>query len=121
MSDLAEPVVVFITVGSRSEAVMLAEKLVGERLAACVQILPEIESIYRWQGRVEFASEFLILIKTTRDRLVELEVAVLALHSYETPEIIAVPVTHCLPAYLAWLKESVGPASGEAGASAPQH
>ncbi len=100
-------IVVLIVSGSREEAVRLAEMLVGAHLAACVQILPEIESIYRWQGKVERAAEILILAKTTEACFTELEREVRALHSYSTPEIIALPVTNSSAPYVAWLIENV--------------
>jgi periplasmic divalent cation tolerance protein len=79
--------------------------LVGAHLAACVQILPEMESVYRWQGKIERQSEILLIAKTTRAKFVELEREVRALHSYDTPEIIAVPVVDGSPSYLQWLKD----------------
>jgi periplasmic divalent cation tolerance protein len=104
MSDeYREPVVVLMTAGSRDEAVRLAEMLVGSRLAACVQILPEMESVYWWQGGIERDPEYLLLAKTTRDNFEMLEQQVRALHSYETPEIIAIPVTASSAPYLEWL------------------
>jgi len=77
--------------------------LVGAHLAACVQILPEIESVYRWQGRVERQAEVLLIAKTTMGKFDELEREVRALHSYDTPEIVAVPVTVGSAPYLEWL------------------
>jgi periplasmic divalent cation tolerance protein len=98
-----EPIVVLMTAANREEASRIAEMLVGARLAACVQILPEIESVYRWQGEVKRENEILLLAKTVASRFAELESKVRALHSYETPEIIAVPVTDSSSAYLGWL------------------
>ena len=98
-----EPIVVLMTAANRDEASRIAEMLVGARLAACVQILPEIESVYRWQGEVKREKEILLLAKTVASRFAELESRVRALHSYETPEIIAVPVTESSAPYLAWL------------------
>jgi periplasmic divalent cation tolerance protein len=100
-------VVVMITTSSRAEAVRLAELLVGERLAACVQILPKMESIYRWQGEIKRDAEFLILVKTTQVNLDDLMREVRAQHSYETPEIIALPIIHAFAPYLSWLNENV--------------
>jgi periplasmic divalent cation tolerance protein len=98
-----DAIVVFMTASSGEEAARLAEMLVGAHLAACVQILPEMESVYRWQGKIERQSEVLLLAKTTIDKFEELEREVRALHSYETPEIIAVPVTAGSAPYLEWL------------------
>lgn len=103
-----DAVVVFITAPNRDEAGELAQMLVETRLAACVQILPRIESIYRWQGRVERQEEVLLLAKTLRSKFDDLEREVRARHSYETPEIVAVPIEYGSVAYLGWLGDSVG-------------
>lgn len=100
-------IVVVVTAGSREEAARLAEMLVGARLAACVQILPEIESIYRWQGSVQREAETLLLAKTTEACFQDLEREVRALHSYETPEIVALPVVASSESYFSWLIENV--------------
>jgi periplasmic divalent cation tolerance protein len=106
MKDVA--ITVMMTAGSREEAVRLAEMLVGARLAACVQILPEIESVYHWQGEVRRDPEVLLLAKTTQARFALLEREVRALHSYETPEIIALPIIAASAPYLEWLTATVG-------------
>lgn len=98
-----DAIVVFITAANGEEAARLAEMLVGAHLAACVQILPEMESVYRWQGKIERQSEILLLAKTTQGKFAELEREVRALHSYDTPEIIAVPVSEASAPYLKWL------------------
>jgi periplasmic divalent cation tolerance protein len=98
-----DAIVVFLTAANGEEATRLADMLVGAHLAACVQILPEIESVYRWQGNIERSSEVLLLAKTTRGKFDELEREVRALHSYKTPEIIAVPVLIGSGPYLEWL------------------
>ena len=103
MDNSAEAIVVMMTAASPDEASRIAEMLVSVRLAACVQILPEIESVYRWQGEVKREKEILILAKTVRSRFAELESKVRALHSYETPEIIALPITAASEPYLKWL------------------
>ena len=95
-----------MTAANGEEAARLADMLVGAQLAACVQIMPEMESVYRWQGRVERQSEILLLAKTTTRKFEELEREVRALHSYETPEIIAVPITAGSSPYLQWLIET---------------
>ena len=99
-----DPIVVFMTAASGEEATRLAEMLVGAHLAACVQILPEMESVYRWEGKVERQSEVLLLVKTTQAKFSDLEREVRALHSYETPEIVAVPITAGSAPYLEWLR-----------------
>jgi periplasmic divalent cation tolerance protein len=81
----------------------IALAVVEARLAACVNILPRVQSIYRWQGAVESASEIPLLIKTTAANYPALEAAIRARHPYETPEIIALPVERGLPAYLNWV------------------
>jgi periplasmic divalent cation tolerance protein len=101
-----DAIVVFMTAANGEEASRLAEMLVGAHLAACVQILTEIESVYRWQGKIERSSEVLLLVKTTRDKFDELEREVRALHSYDTPEIVAVPIVAGSAPYLEWLVKS---------------
>ncbi len=102
-----EPIVVLMTAANGEEAARLADLLIGAHLAACVQILPEMESVYRWEGKVERQAETLLLAKTTRARFEDLEREVRALHSYETPEIIALPIVAGSAPYLEWLRESV--------------
>ena len=99
-----EAMVVFMTAPNREEAERLAEILVNRRLAACVQILPEITSFYHWQGKIERESELLILAKTTSENFSELEKTVREYHSYTTPEIVAVPASDVSAPYLNWLK-----------------
>ncbi len=96
-------IVVLMTAGSREEAARLAEMLVNSRLAGCVQILPEIESIYFWKGKVARQPETLLIAKTVEGKFDELQREVTALHSYETPEIVALPVTNASAPYLEWL------------------
>jgi periplasmic divalent cation tolerance protein len=104
--EVSDAIIVFMTAANGEEAARLADMLVGAHLAACVQILPEMESVYRWQGKIERQAEILVLAKTTRSKFDELEREVRALHSYDTPEIIAVPVTAGSAPYLEWLKSS---------------
>ena len=104
-----DAIMVLMTAGSREEAARLADMLVVARLAACVQILPEIESIYHWEGKVERAPEILLLAKSTQANFAALEAAVRSLHSYETPEIIALPITLASAPYLEWLTANVIP------------
>ena len=102
-------IVVMMTAGSQEEASRLAEMLVGAHLAACVQIMPQMESVYRWKGAVHRAPEFLLLAKTTAACFDELEREVRALHTYDTPEIIAVPVAHVSAPYFEWLTSNAFP------------
>ena len=108
MSSVAdEAIVVLMTAANGEEAARLADLLIGAHLAACVQILPEMESVYRWQGKIERQAETLLLAKTTRSKFEELEREVRALHSYETPEIIALPIVAGSAPYLEWLRKSL--------------
>ena len=102
-------IVVLMTAGSQEEASRLAEMLVGAHLAACVQIMPQMESIYRWKGEVHREPEILLLAKTTAACFDELEREVRALHTYDTPEIVAVPVSHVSAPYLEWLMTNAFP------------
>lgn len=104
-----DAIVVFMTAANGEEATRLADLLVGAHLAACVQILPEMESVYRWEGKIERQSEILLIAKTTTAKFAELEREVRALHSYETPEIVAVPLVAGSSPYLAWLLDSLNP------------
>lgn len=94
---------VFTNMPDEPSAEALALALLEARLAACVNLLPAVRSIYRWQGKVEQASEVLLLIKTTAARYAALEAFVRARHPYELPEFVAVPATHGLTEYLAWV------------------
>ncbi len=104
-----DAIIVFMTASNGEEATRLAELLIGAHLAACVQILPEMESVYRWQGKIERQSEVLMIAKTTAGKFAELEKEVCALHSYETPEIVAVPIVAGSNPYLDWLTASLEP------------
>jgi len=99
---------VFCTTDDRDEADTIAEALVGAELAACVQIAGPITSVYRWQGEVERAEEWLLLAKTTPARYEALEAAIIEAHSYDVPEIVAVPIERGSAAYLEWLRTSTG-------------
>jgi periplasmic divalent cation tolerance protein len=101
------PVLVLTTVGPAFDAAALARELVEQRLAACVNIIPRIESVYRWQGRVETDAEQLLLIKTTRERLDALREALLARHPYDVPEFVVIEPEAMSDAYRAWLVASV--------------
>ncbi|HLO62062.1 MAG TPA: divalent-cation tolerance protein CutA [Azonexus sp.] len=81
----------------------IALALVEDKLAACVNILPRVQSVYRWQGSVESATEIPLLIKATANNYAALEAKIQALHPYDVPEIIAVPIARGLPAYLTWV------------------
>jgi len=104
---VSERVVAFSTVGSAQDAERIAHALVERRLAACVSVVPGVVSHYRWQGAVERAEERLLVIKTRGDRLEALRAALVALHPYELPELVALPIAGGHPPYLAWIDESV--------------
>ena len=105
---MTNKIVVLVTCGSMKEARRLAKAIVGARLAACVSVATApVESVYRWKGRVERAREYLMLIKTTRKRFAVLRREVERLHSYDVPEIIALPISAGSPGYLNWLNDSV--------------
>jgi len=105
----AEILIGFCTVPDRASAERIAHTLVAERLAACVNIIPQVVSVYRWQGQVERSEELLILIKTTREvRLGDLKDRLLTLHPYDVPEFLLVPVASGLEKYLAWVTQSIG-------------
>jgi periplasmic divalent cation tolerance protein len=99
--------VVLATVKDSEEAERIAKRLVDERLAACVNVLPNISSTYRWKGKVEHAREVLLLMKTSREKLDRLMAKVKELHSYEIPEILALPIERGSQEYLKWLEESL--------------
>jgi periplasmic divalent cation tolerance protein len=103
MSDAQEALVVLTTVEKMEDGERLAGLLIESELAACVQILPPMTSIYRWQGAVERASEVLLLIKTTRAAYPRLETTIKENHPYQTPEIIALPIEAGSAEYLGWL------------------
>jgi periplasmic divalent cation tolerance protein len=107
MNAAQDAIAVFITASNREEASRLAEMLVEKHLAACVQILPEMESVYRWQGKVERQGEVLLIVKTIGSKFEELEKEVRALHSYETPEIVAFQLSAISRPYLEWLVSSL--------------
>lgn len=101
----SQALLVLTTLPDRDSARSLAASLVEQRLAACVNLLAGCTSLYRWQGKVEEATEVPLLMKTTVARYAALEAAIRAAHPYELPEVVAVPVTRGLPAYLKWIDE----------------
>jgi periplasmic divalent cation tolerance protein len=101
--------IVLTTAGSEDEARKIAQHLVERRLAACVNIVPHIESIYRWQGKVESSREWLLVIKTTAEQFARVRDAIRELHSYDLPECIAVAIEDGSPEYLRWLADSTHP------------
>ncbi len=104
---LTDALLVITTTDTQQAAERLARALVEGELAACVQMVAPMTAVYRWQGKVETANEVLLLIKTTRAAYAELEAALKRWHSYQTPEIIALPIAAGAPDYLAWLQAAV--------------
>ena len=106
---MAEIVVVLTTVTDNDAADQIARQLVDERLAACVNVLPAMTSFYRWEGQVARDVERQLVIKTTRDRVSALETRLKALHAYDLPEFLVLPVDAGSPAYLHWVAEQTRP------------
>jgi len=104
---MTDAVIVLCTCGNEQDALRIANAIVEARLAACVNVLPGIHSIYRWKGEIEQANEILLLIKTTQQRFPALRDRIKELHSYETPEIIAAPIVDGLADYLGWISNEV--------------
>lgn len=98
--------ITFVTCKDRRQAAAIARSLVKEKLAACVNVVPGVTSIYRWEGRVEEAREVLLVIKSRRALSKRLVARVRALHSYEVPEVVTIPIAAGNPAYLRWVRES---------------
>ncbi len=107
---MADCWIALTTLSSREQAGQLAEALVAERLAACVNVLGPVASIYRWEGKVERDEEVLLFIKTTEAGVAPLQARVLELHPYDTPEFLAFEVGAGAPDYLAWVVSSVAAA-----------
>lgn len=104
---MTDKIVVLTTCESQDQAEQLARHLVDHRLAACVNILPGARSIYRWKDKIEDSAEFVLVIKSRRDVFNKVREAIAQLHSYEIPEVIALPVVDGSDAYLRWLDREV--------------
>jgi len=102
---MSEVLLVVTTLPDRATAERIAAALVTARVAACVNVLAECTSVYRWQGKIERAGEVPLLIKTTREAYARLEETLRTMHPYDVPEIVALPVTAGLPAYLDWVSQ----------------
>lgn len=107
---MTDKIVVFSACGTADEAALVARRLIERRVAACVNIVPGVRSIYRWQGAIEDASEWTLMIKTRRSLFERLKHELEQVHSYQTPEIIAVPVVEGSVAYLDWIDRETAPA-----------
>lgn len=104
---MSEARIVLTTAGSQEEARKIANALVERKLAACVNIVPQIESVYRWQGKIETATEWLLIIKTQAAAFERVRDAIKELHSYELPECVMLEVSNGSEAYLKWIVENV--------------
>jgi len=100
---MTDKIVVFSTCCSEEEAGKIARALVEQHLAACVNIVPGVRSIYRWKGEIEDTAEWMMIIKSRRDLMDQLRVAISNIHTYEVPELLAVPVVDGSESYLSWL------------------
>ena len=107
-SSVPDVVLVLTTIAAEADGAVLARTLVDERLAACVNVLPPMTSVYRWKGQVEQDREQQVIIKTTRDKLPALEARVKELHSYELPEFVVIAAGGGSDAYLKWVEEAGG-------------
>ena len=105
----SEFIQVLVSCESVDQAKKMIDSLLNEQLVACVQLVPSIESFYRWQGQIEKAQESLLLLKTKASQFAAIEQKVKSLHSYQTPEIIAVPLENGSTEYLNWINEQIKP------------
>ena len=110
--DMPEHIQVFTTTDTRESAERIATELVGKRLAACTQVMGPLTSSYRWEGQLERSEEWLCIIKTRMAKYGEVERCIKAVHGYDVPEILALPVVAGNQAYLEWLDQEVGPVTG---------
>src|SRR5215831_16925385 len=109
---MTDKVIVFVTCETKEQAARIAETLVEEKLAACVNIVPGIRSCYTWEGKITWSDEVLCLMKTTRGRFGELKDRVKGMHSYEVPEIVSVAIDDANQPYLDWVDHGVGGTKG---------
>ncbi len=115
MSELDPLTLILTSVGTEQQAVEISEELITRRLATCVNIIPCLRSIYRWKGKICEDTEYLLLIKTPRKLFDGVSVAIRELHSYELPEILAIPVEAAETAFQKWIIRMSGPPRGEHG------
>jgi periplasmic divalent cation tolerance protein len=105
---MTDKIIVFVTCENRQQAEQIAQAVVSEKLAACVNILPGIQSVYVWEGQLTSSEEVLCLMKTTQGRFTQLQDRIRALHSYQVPEIVAATIEQASRAYEDWVDESIG-------------
>jgi periplasmic divalent cation tolerance protein len=104
---MTDKILVLTTTGSEAEARTIAHALVEQKLAACVNIIPRIQSVFHWQGEIEESEEYLLLVKTTAEHFTKVRDAIKELHSYDLPECIALPVSDGSEPYLKWIESSL--------------
>lgn len=109
---MTQKLLVLTTAGSEVEARKIARGLIERRLAACVNLIPQVHSLYWWEGKVETSEEYLLLIKTVKSLEEAVRVAIRELHSYQLPECIAIEIDSGITEYLKWIEDSVAPSSG---------
>src|SRR5215475_14024170 len=105
---MTDKIIVFVTCESKEQGETIAQAVVSEKLAACVNVVPGIRSCYVWEGKLTWSAELLLLIKTTRGRFGQLQDRVKALHSYSVPEIVGVTIDDAFDKYIAWIDSCVG-------------
>jgi periplasmic divalent cation tolerance protein len=104
---MTDKIIVFVTCDSKEQAETIAQTLIAEKLAACVNVIPGVRSCYTWESNTTWSDELLLLIKTTRGRFDQLQERVRALHSYSLPEIVSVTIDDAFDKYIAWIDRSV--------------
>ena len=109
---MTDKIVVMVTGGSAAECKRIARRLLEKRLVACVNLLPRMRSLYRWEGKIADEPEYLMLLKSTRELFPELRKEVEKHHSYSVPEVIALPIIDGAPNYLNWVTECVSASEG---------
>ena len=105
-----QSIVIYVSAGSEQEALTIARTLVEERLAACANLIPKIRSIYRWEGKICDESECYLIVKTRQGLFQSIQERIKALHSYDVPEIIALPIVEGLDSYLRWINDETAKA-----------
>ncbi len=109
---MTDKIVILTTCGSAEEAAAIARRLIESRLAACVTVLGGARSFYRWKGVIEESSEWLLLVKSRQDLFEKLRAEIVAQHSYEVPELLALPVSEGSPEYLSWMDSELAAEAG---------
>ena len=116
---MTDKVIVYTTCGNITEAEAIARDLIDHRLAACVNVIPGLLSYYRWEGKVENDAELLLMIKTAREHVDDVRRTLEALHSYDLPEMVVVPIIAGSPDYMEWMDQEMRPEEGGAAEDAP--